>query len=1408
MENKLKKEPPKKKPISKEALVQKLKSALENIESEQKRVQTLLDAKEKMEINELANLKIEKDGTEYYPNILDPNFTVRLLKKKEFYEHRYDDEIKDIESEAKNLCERDFELAPHQAFIRNFLSHLTPYNGMLLYHGLGTGKTCSAISVCENMRDYMRQMGYVKPIVIVASPNVQKNFQSQLFNPSKLTYANGRFTMKGCVGNKLIREAFPMEMKYFQMYMEDALETQKRDGVNIDEAVQRMKAKIEKQVKDIIRKYYVFMGYTMFSNYIENVYAPYETIKDVKTRNAKIQQAIQSEFSNRLIVVDEVHNIRVQKEISSFGKKRVVKRKANMSSEESEANIEPSSDEQTVKKNTSKNNAKSIALNMAYIAQYAVNSKLVFMSATPMFDSHKEIIYLMNLLNINDGRPTIKKNEVFDRNGEYLKNEKGVEIGKERLLEKCRGYVSFIKGSNIYTFPYRVFPSEFLPERSIRSEEYTYPIVQINGSEITVPIQHLDLYVTYLTPYQELCYKMATQNKNDVRINVNSDNELSVNLMVIDNTLQILNMCFPNEAILDYAKEVYGEAFIQDNFDSHENRNSVSQQDSMRIDLVRKLEEKSISGMTTGYYGSKGLQSVMDSTTFKEDDNEAKRAQYKYKQSTLNRYGRIFSYNKIGNYSHKIKTILNAVKRSKGVVLLYSQYIEGGCVPMALALEEMGMNRYGQNSNILQTDNITPPENIDANTMKSKSEFMKENGSGANSKTFRPASYIMITGNKQLTPYMEKDLMACTDKANKNGEVVKVIIISRAGSEGIDFKFIRQVHILDPWYNNNRNEQIIGRAIRYCSHATLPFNERNVEIYMHATQMIHTHREESMDLFMYRLAELKSIKIGVVTRTLKEVAVDCLITSGNNQTTEEKVNKTIRLKLSSNGKEIEYKVGDKPYSEICDYMESCSYDCKPSLTKETQDLMGTDNKTYEESHISFALDKYIDIAKSVFQTRFFITKEDLIVELTKDRDIPLEKIHFVLDALVNQPNEFVKDMFSRTGRLMNVGDIYFFQPLEYYNTPVTSFDIVQPNTPRINMIKRTLKKVVRDKDETYDGSRFHDLVYNTYTHVVLKKDKSIKLPKTHLKKFWFLKYQNIQAVKPTLIDKLGFDEATLNKFILHHIFDASIYEDKMDIIIGIQNKSLEAKKNVDPNIDTDFIQQTLEEYINRNYLFENEIDDNKAYVLTEVNKDKKIFENRILVWNADKTSLVEADNLLQERITETLNKKYKYTFANNTTPVSSSTMYLNNNIIGYMYTYSKEDINIFKLKNDNRSKGYTCSFYASHLLVKRCFETLLKKYPDESNANGGIKESVKKAYYALIKKTLEKETPSNESNNDEVTENVTDKKYNIFSRKRFELCIILEFMLRHLDETKHHNRKWMLTLEMAKLHKIESMNIK
>ena len=71
----------------------------------------------------------------------------------------------------------------------------------------------------------------------------------------------------------------------------------------------------------------------------------------------------------------------------------------------------------------------------------------------------------------------------------------------------------------------------------------------------------------------------------------------------------------------------------------------------------------------------------------------------------------------------------------------------------------------------------------------------------------------MITGDKDLSPKTEVELSAATSSLNTLGEKVKVVIISRAGSEGLDFKNIRQIHILEPWYNLNRIDQIIGRGV-------------------------------------------------------------------------------------------------------------------------------------------------------------------------------------------------------------------------------------------------------------------------------------------------------------------------------------------------------------------------------------------------------------------------------------------------------------------------------------------------------------------------------------------------------------------------------------------------------------------
>jgi hypothetical protein len=79
-----------------------------------------------------------------------------------------------------------------------------------------------------------------------------------------------------------------------------------------------------------------------------------------------------------------------------------------------------------------------------------------------------------------------------------------------------------------------------------------------------------------------------------------------------------------------------------------------------------------------------------------------------------------------------------------------------------------------------------------------------------------------------------KDLAGATD--NINGKIAQAFMITQSGAEGISLENVRQVHLMEPYWNYVRLEQVKGRAIRICSHKSLPFDERTVEVYTYITK--------------------------------------------------------------------------------------------------------------------------------------------------------------------------------------------------------------------------------------------------------------------------------------------------------------------------------------------------------------------------------------------------------------------------------------------------------------------------------------------------------------------------------------------------------------------------------------------
>jgi hypothetical protein len=195
---------------------------------------------------------------------------------------------------------------------------------------------------------------------------------------------------------------------------------------------------------------------------------------------------------------------------------------------------------------------------------------------------------------------------------------------------------------------------------------------------------------------------------------------------------------------------------------------------------------------------------------------------------------------------------------------------------------------------------------------------------------FKFAKYILYFG-KSIDIIKVKRHVALnkfTSSKNKYGEEIKVFIGTRAVSEGLDFKRIRQVHIIEPWYNLSRHEQIIGRAIRNLSHQDLLPEERNVEIYQYASILENLKKSnnkifnrETIDLKNYRVAEYKDIIIKNISRIMKESAVDCVLFRNSNIIDTDKKVKQI----TSSGQILNVPLEDKPYTAICDYKDKCNY---------------------------------------------------------------------------------------------------------------------------------------------------------------------------------------------------------------------------------------------------------------------------------------------------------------------------------------------------------------------------------------------------------------------------------------------------------------------------------------------------
>lgn len=249
----------------------------------------------------------------------------------------------------------------------------------------------------------------------------------------------------------------------------------------------------------------------------------------------------------------------------------------------------------------------------------------------------------------------------------------------------------------------------------------------------------------------------------------------------------------------------------------------------------------------------------------------------------------LFSRDNLPKLSPKFQRIIDNMGKgngTKGPVLVYSNFktLEGTGL-FGVALEnQLGFVKLELVRNPDKTWSISP-QTMAKGTGAGKLRYIAYTGD-----EWREARRVMLdifnAKWSKLHPALKAQVDTLTGGAehNQNGEIVKVFMITQSGAEGISLSNVRQVHLMEPYWNYVRLEQVKGRAIRICSHMDLPPAERTVEVFTYLSvlgdapvdQTIQIHDDKlTSDQIIFRLMNTKKKLADDLQDVMQRSAVDC-----------------------------------------------------------------------------------------------------------------------------------------------------------------------------------------------------------------------------------------------------------------------------------------------------------------------------------------------------------------------------------------------------------------------------------------------------------------------------------------------------------------------------------------------------
>ena len=821
---------------------------------------------------------------------------------------------------------KEVKIYHYQAFIREYLRYESPYRGLLVYHGLGSGKTCSAIAAAEAL------FGTRGLKVIVMTPfSLRDNFISEISfcgfkhfrlqnHWSPLSMLPGSNPEPGMV-KLFAQNVYGIPESFFSKRARGRPQLSRiwipdfDKEPNFDSLGPEEKDEIQTQLKATIENRIKFINYNGI------------TARELKTMVCSTPDA----FDNSVIVVDEIHNLT-----------RLI-----------QGSLEPYLGTPTGRRRTTpvetltpdRKKLPLCGMTKNYMRGYlfyrlfmdAKNTKIIGLSGTPLINFPEELGILMNILHgpihtiefianvegMRDIRAIIEKAVDMDENldtvffeastegmivtmtrlpeqftkvladdsevlgirrrdpgkpapsleqvwTEFQKVLKAEKITIKNPIDKNKNKKNFLSASELLPSWDTPFRGAFLEEDGITLKRTTVLQKRIRGlvsyyrgiqgdvmpkvikDEIVgVPLAGYSLKIYNKLRNQEIQVEMSKPKdagKGDVWAEIGEIAAMKTPSNYRMSSRQACNFVFTESVIRPRPRnleeqdtetgkdrDVILDADVEGKVAGHDEG-----EDEMAVELENQAIEKELQADLEAV-GEKPATTVAVIGT--REQAEAYRKAIKSSKEKLRQMGPTHlkldgpPESNLAKYSPKFASMLSKINELGGSSLVYSQFLEmegigifgicmeaNGFVPIEIVPGADGKLKFSERS---AASLLKGPK---AKEMR----YIEFTGTG--SKEQRGAAVNVFNARlDKLPPAMEKVLKDGGWTNNFDGGLCRVFCITSAGAEGLSLKCVRGVHIMEPYWNTVRTQQVKGRAVRICSHMDLPVDQQNVEIYTYCT---------------------------------------------------------------------------------------------------------------------------------------------------------------------------------------------------------------------------------------------------------------------------------------------------------------------------------------------------------------------------------------------------------------------------------------------------------------------------------------------------------------------------------------------------------------------------------------------